>query len=137
MMLTALRGGVYFRAGITIAVLAVFALIAPPAASAFGHGKNALHCLTYQHNGIAKAGDHSHAAHQNKSGADSAKHSPDKGDHNPTCCALFLVTALAPNAEALLPLPWPGRTLPNPSEIRCSGRGPDQLDRPPISLLSI
>lgn len=137
-MLTALRSGVYFRTGLVIAALAVFALIAPPAVAAFGHGKDALYCLTDQHNGITKASNHNHLAqHPDENSAGGMKPSPAHSDHNPTCCALFLVTALAPNAETSLCLTSPGGTRRYAPETRYPSRGPDQLNRPPISSLSI
>ncbi len=137
-MLTAPRGGFYFRGGLVIAGLGVFALIAPPAVSAFGHGRNALYCLTHHHNGITKPDSHSRSAqHQGENDAASAKASPGRGDHKATCCALVLVTALAPNTEAILCLTWPGRTPHCAPETRYSGRWPDRLMRPPISSLSV
>ena len=46
-MLAALRKGRYFRAAFALAAFAAVCFVAPPAVLAFGHGGNALHCLSH------------------------------------------------------------------------------------------
>jgi hypothetical protein len=130
-MLIALRTGLRFRLAAAFAVFAAFCFVLPPAALAFGHGANTLHCLAnaddVNHGG---AGSHDADHHGNHS-APAGDHSAPAGDHQMTCCGLFCLSALAADLNVAELLELPG--VPAPAEaIRLFSRAPERLDRPPI-----
>jgi len=128
-MLTALTTGLRFRLAILFAVFAALCFVVPPAVLAFGHGKNTADCLVH-----ADMVDHGNShAHDTKSHGD---HSPPAGNHQPSCCGLFCLSALVTDGSVIRPvvadsIPFPART------IAFFTRVPERLDRPPISLLVV
>jgi hypothetical protein len=128
-MLTALTTGLRFRLVILLAVFAALCFVAPPAVLAFGHGKNTVDCLAH-----ADMVDHgSSHAHGTKPHGD---HSSPSGNHQPSCCGLFCLSALAVDSGSIDPIAAGSVPLPV-RETRVFSRVPERLDRPPISLLIV
>lgn len=134
MLTLAMKRG-YFRAGLALASLAWVALIAPPVAVTFGHGKNALHCLTQNHNGVTRK-DAVHSI-QHQHGTRIPDEAPAKGDHGPTCCKIFCLAALTPNSGSGLNLSWPADPVFSLLKPIVSGRGTNPPDHPPKSSLPL
>ncbi len=129
-MLTALRTGVYFRLAILLTGFASLCFVAPPAVLAFGHGTATADCMAHadmvDHGRVAATPGMKH--HGN--------HSSQSGAHSPSCCALFCMSALVNEGaaiEAILiaSVPFPDR------QLTFISRGPERLDRPPISLVIV
>ena len=129
-MLAALRTGICFRVAIMLAAFAALCFVAPPAVLAFGHGKNTVDCLAH-----ADMLDHGKLhAHGGKPNSD---HSSPTGTHQPSCCGLFCMSALATvGAETVAPVEAGALHGPAPETILFS-RAPERPDRPPISLLVV
>ena len=127
-MLTALTTGARFRVAMFLAAFAAICFVAPPAVLAFGHGDHAAHCLTH-----ADALDHGMPNVAGKA-ADHGDHVPLPSDHKSTCCGLFCLSALAPDASQTIDRTVAGSQLSPPIEPGLSGHIADRLDRPPISL---
>jgi hypothetical protein len=128
-MLTALRTGLHFRLALMVAVFAAFCFVVPPAVLAFSHGQNTVDCLTH-----ADMVDHGNShAHGTKSHGD---HSPPAGNHQPSCCGLFCMSALVSDSDVLGPVIADSTPFLVP-ETSFFSRGPERLDRPPISLLVV
>jgi hypothetical protein len=129
-MLTALRTGVYFRLGILLTAFASLCFVAPPAVLAFGHGAATADCMahadTVGHGKVAATPDMKH--HGN--------HSVPAGDHQPSCCGLFCMSALLSDGDVIEPILVVSATFPA-RELTFFSRGPERLDRPPISLLIV
>ena len=128
-MLTALRTGVYFRLSILLTAFASLCFVAPPAALAFGHGTATAHCMAH-----ADTVDHGKIAapimkhHTN--------HSAPAGNHQPSCCGLFCMSALVNDGDAIEPIAVASAPFPVRTRTFLS-RGPERLDRPPISLVIV
>jgi len=144
-MLTVLTKKLRVRAAITLAALYAFCLAAPPVALAFVDGATAAHCLFDDH-GIAKPHEAAVAAHVHADGTAHRHHdagaphqsSKSDGDDYPaTCCGLFCLTALTANPEAALAVTVRHSSIFSVSFEELVGRGPDRINRPPISLLPI
>ena len=129
-MLTALRTGLRFRLAIMLAVFAAFCFVAPPAVLAFGHGAATADCMAHadmvDHGKVAAAPGMKH--HGN--------HSAPAGNHPPSCCGLFCMSALVSVGGVIEPVATSTATFP-PREINFFSRVPERLDRPPISLLVV
>ena len=125
-MLTALRTGVYFRLSIFLTAFASLCFVAPPAAVAFGHGTATAHCMAH-----ADTVDHGKIAapiHTN--------HSGPARNHQPSCCGLFCMSALVNDGHAIEPIAVASAPFPVRERTFLS-RGPERLDRPPISLVIV
>ena len=113
-----------------LAAFAAFCFIAPPAVMAFGHGKDAVHCLTQAdavNHGMAGAGNAEHRG----------DHAPAPGSHQSSCCGLFCLSALTVSGGALLEASCIGLS-PSPSpEQGFLGQTPECPDPPPISPLAV
>ena len=131
-MLTALRTGLHFRLAITLAVFAAFCFVAPPAVLAFGHGAAMANCMAH-----ADMVDHGNAK---VAGAPGMKHhgnhSAPAGNHSPSCCGLFCMSALVSVGGVIEPVATSTAIFP-PREINFFSRVPEGLDRPPISLVIV
>jgi hypothetical protein len=129
-MLQKLRTGLGFRVAMAIAVFAALCLVAPPAAIAFGHGDNTVHCLANAD--VADYGMHGGAAQKHH-----GDHGKLPGTHAPGCCGLYCLSALplasGPVVEGISVAP----ALSPPVEPALFGRIPGLLDRPPIPSLSV
>jgi hypothetical protein len=129
-MLTALTTGLRFRLAIILAAFAALCFVAPAAVLAFGHGENTVKCLSHADavdHGGAKAGGMTH--HGDRS-------SPTSG-HQPSCCGLFCLSALAAEDRETVDRVDAGLVLSPAIEAHLLSRVPELPDRPPISLLSV
>ena len=129
-----------------IAVLYAVCVIAPPVALAFTNGAVAAHCLTDNHLASVHvdtvAAKYDHATHQHADGA-SAKHADTFGspsdtekqaEHPGSCCGLFCFAAVTNESfPAIGRLVIASQIVPT-TDAGLTGRGPDRLIRPPISL---
>ena len=149
-MLSALTKSFRARAAIAIAALYALCSIAPAAAFAFSNNPAVSHCLTEGHIGVHNASMHDHAAAHEHGGtahvhADGSAHQhPDDGappQHSgdddkarvASCCGLFSVVAIAGEPTPSLGLySLASVVLPVVGEA-LSGRGPERINRPPIS----
>jgi hypothetical protein len=143
-----------FRIKAAIVLAAVYALcvLAPSAAFAFSGNPLIAHCLIEDH---ATATVHDHAASGHDHGgnihmhADGTAHQHHDDGQAPkshsgggkadiaTCCGLFSVVAIAGEPDLVLGSSGHASILlPPPREV-LSGRGPERINRPPISLLSL
>jgi hypothetical protein len=127
-MLTALRTGSCFRVAITLAAFASLCLLTSPAVLAFGHGDHTVECLaqadavdhgTIMAHGMKHHGDHSSPGHQ------------------PSCCGLFCMSAIAADAGQTVGRIEAGTVLSPAIEARSFSRVPERPDRPPIPLLFV
>ena len=126
------------RAASALVVLYALCVLAPAAAFAFGDATKAAHCLTDENHGLGAS--HAHGkAHVHQDGA-AHKHS-DEGDEQQgapgKCCGLFCLSALAPAIELRLAQSVFPTLVPSLNANGLLGHGPDRLDRPPDSLLSL
>jgi hypothetical protein len=126
-MLTALTTGLRFRLAILLAMFAAFCFVAPPAVLAFGHGSATADCMA----NADKVG------HGKLSGAHDMKHHGDQssppGNHKPSCCGLFCMSALAADGGVFESIAVPSTPF-SALETFLFSRTPERLDRPPISL---
>jgi hypothetical protein len=76
--------------------------------------------------GHGKIGTSEHTRHQ-------SDHSAPGGSHQPSCCVLFCMSALAADFGIVEPKPTPSTSHPR-REPMLFGRVAERLDRPPISL---
>jgi hypothetical protein len=139
------------RAAIALAVLYALCILAPSAAFALSNNPSVAHCLTEGHVGAHVHGGttHIHAdgtAHQHHGdGAAHRHHHEDgttpSGDDGKgsvaNCCGLFSVVAIPGEPGLELGPSSPASVLAPSPRAALSGRGPDRLYRPPISLLSL
>jgi hypothetical protein len=129
-MLTALTTGLRFRLAIILAAFAALCFVAPPAVLAFGHGENTVNCLA-----LADAVDHGGAKAQGPT-HHGDRSSPASG-HQPSCCGLFCLSALAAEDRETVDRVDAGLVLSPAIEAHLLSRVPELPDRPPISLLSV
>jgi hypothetical protein len=132
-MLQRLRTGLGFRVAIIAAAMAALCFVAPPAVLAFGHGSDTVQCLTH-----ADAVDHDHGvqgglAHQDHDG----RAKLPGGHHDPNCCGLFCMSALAPAAAPLVEGRFGLPALIPLVETTLLDRTPDLPHRPPIAALDV
>jgi hypothetical protein len=126
-MLTALTTGLRFRLAILLAAFAAFCFAAPPVALAFGHGSATADCMAHADVvGHGKMGTSQRTQHHGDQSAPS-------GNHQPSCCALFCMSALAADFGVGEPEATPS-TPYVPCESILFSRVAERLDRPPISL---
>jgi hypothetical protein len=150
-MLSALTKSFRVRAAIVIAALYALCSIAPAAAFAFSSNPAVSHCLIEGHVGAHNAGgQHDHGAAQDHGGAvhvhadgSAHQHHDDgappqhSGDDDKarvaSCCGLFSVVAIADEPVPSLGLySLASAVLPVIGEA-LSGRGPERINRPPIT----
>ena len=129
-MLTALTTGLRFRLAIALTAFAALCFVAPPAVLAFGHGAATADCMAHadmvDHGKLATVPDMKH--HGN--------HSAPAGDHQPSCCGLFCMSALVSNGYVIAPLAMVSASFPV-REAALFSRVSERLDRPPISSSSV
>jgi len=154
--------GFRIRAAAVLAALYALCILAPAAAFALSNNPTLAYCLTEGHVGVHADGNkvhdvhvhgdntHVHAdgtkhqhhdqgtAHRHHDGSGSAPKASDDGKGSvANCCGLFSVVAIsAEPGVALAPSTHLCAFVPVAREA-LSGRGPDRLYRPPISLLSL
>jgi hypothetical protein len=146
-MLTRLSRGLRRRAAMILAALYALCAVAPGLTIAFASGAATAHCLTDDHHGLAhvhgqdhvQGKPHIHAdgsAHEHADDAAPAKDGDDPPIPTGACCGLFCFSAVTVD-HAMVERPvHASRVLPVPDEA-LDGRGPDRINRPPISLLSL
>jgi len=126
-MLTALTTGLRFRLAILLTAFAALCFVAPPAVLAFGHGSATADCMAHADVvGHGKMGASQHSQHH-------GDRSAPVGNHQPSCCASFCMSALAADFGVVEPKPIPSTSQPRREPI-LFGRVAERLDRPPISL---
>jgi hypothetical protein len=128
------------RAAGILAVLYAFCVLAPTGTFALGDSARAIDCLTgslgqphvHQHDGIVAHVHQDGSVHHHSKDP----HAPGKGCDTQCCCALCL--SALPAVPIGIPNPAPAATRAAAiDQDGVSGRAPDRLDRPPISLLSL
>jgi hypothetical protein len=126
-MLTALTTGLRFRLAILLTAFATLCFVAPPAVLAFGHGSATADCMAHADVvGHGKTGTSQHSQHH-------GDHSAPTGNHQPSCCGLFCMSALVADVGVGEPDAIPSTPYP-PREHILFSRVTERLDRPPISL---
>jgi hypothetical protein len=131
------------KAAIALAALYALCILAPSVAFAFSDNPGVAHCLTEGHVGVHAHGGKTHVhadgtAHRHHDDGTSQKPSGDDGKGPPAnCCGLFSVVAIPGEPGLALALSSPASALVPAAREALSGRGPDRLYRPPISLLSL
>jgi hypothetical protein len=133
-MLAKLRVGIRFRLAFALAVFATLCFAAPPAVLAFGHGGNALQCLSHAdtiNHGMNlaadKATDHGHGH----------THQGVPADHQPNCCGLYCLSALMPAIETVREPAWLDFSFTPPAGAGFMSRITDNPDPPPIPFASV
>jgi hypothetical protein len=152
-MLSVPTKGFRVKAAIALAALYALCILAPSAAFAFSNNPSIAHCLIEGHtattahdHGTTTVHDHGgkvhvHAdgtAHQHHDDGSAQKHPSDGGKADvATCCGLFSVVAVASEPDLILGLSSTASILLPALREALSGRGPERINRPPISLLSL
>ncbi len=140
-----------FRAAIASAALYAVCVLAPPVGLAFANGAAAAHCLTDDHHAAAHkhaTGDaHPHAgAHVHGDGtihkhADDGTPIPggedDAANHPGACCGLFCFAAMTGDLPHIVAQPVHFSSVLPALDDHLAGRGPDRINRPPITLPSL
>jgi hypothetical protein len=134
-----------FRHCAAIALVAVYAVcvLAPVAAFALDDGTRAAHCLTGERNDASANNDagagHAHAnqADHEHSHDGSQPGTPEKSSAPEKCCGVLCLTALAPDLQSEPAHTLQASTLALPRDNGVTGRQPERLYRPPISLLPL
>jgi hypothetical protein len=156
-MLSVPTKGFRVKAAIVLAALYALCILAPSAAFAFSGNPLIAHCLIEDH--ITAAGhDHGASGHEHGSNkvhlhADGTTHQHHDDGQVPrqtpksssgggkadvaTCCGLFSVVAIAGEPDLILGSSGHASILVPPLREALSGRGPERINRPPISLLSL
>lgn len=120
-----------------LVVLYALCVLAPAATFAFGDAAKTAHCLTDEKHGLGSHADskthvhHEGTAHQHSGSGDEQQGTSGK------CCGLFCLSALAPATDLPLTQPSIPALVPSLTTDGILGHGPDRLDRPPDSLLSL
>jgi hypothetical protein len=139
------------RAAIALAALYAACVMAPPLALAFADGAAAAHCLTDDHHAATHrhstpdahqhGGVHRHADGAVHKHADDAGTSMNGGEDEPTsttgsCCGLFCFAATTGDLPEIGQPVHASSVLPALDE-HLAGRGPERINRPPITLASL
>lgn len=142
-MLTGVTKGFRIRAALVLAAFYALCSVTPAVALAFADSARAVRCLTEGHQDAANAVSaiHDHAAgqfhtHLGNDGTDD----DDDGDGGRVpkhCCGLFSVTALPASGYATAAGDIHAALVQPAVQDRLDGRGPDRINRPPISSLSL
>lgn len=135
-----LTKSVRLRAASAFVALYSFCLIVPPTALALGDGSRAAHGLTSEHRGPASVHVHDNGTvhvHANAPDQQDLEGSTDQQGPTRSCCGLACISAIAPAIQLNLIEPMRFTTITSLIADGVSGRAPDRLDRPPISLLSL
>jgi hypothetical protein len=117
----------------SLALFASLCLVAPPAAMAFGHGDNTVHCLTNADTKDHGLGFHGHDAGEHQH-SDHAQGSTDKA---PGCCGLYCLSTLAPANAPGDAAPAIRQGVPPARADELHSRITELRLRPPISTLSV
>ncbi len=137
-----------------IGALYALCIVMPLAAVAFGPGDHAAHCFSEEQLGLVQVHQaHTGPGHVHAHGEAHAKthvhpdgtthrhdaaHPSGTGDNDDgaaACCGLFGLTAMAVDPQLNLGAPARNSSILALSFEKLTGRGPDRINRPPISLL--
>ena len=130
-----------------LAALYALCVVAPGLTIAVASGAAAAHCLTDDHQGLAhvhaqgpvQGKPHVHAdgaAHEHADDAAPAKDGDDPQIPAGACCGLFCFSAVTVDPAMVERPVHASRVFAAPDD-GLDGRGPDRINRPPISLLSL
>ena len=142
-MLSRLTKAMRLKAASVLVLLYTFCILAPAAAFAFGDGSRAAHCLTDDNHYLRPAHVHQHddgKSHVHKAGT---IHERSKAPHEHgkssdlQCCGLVCLTALTAALTEIHAPALPMTLATSANQKGVSGRAPDRLYRPPISLPSL
>ncbi len=136
-MLTWLTKRLRVRTAAIVAAVYALCVVAPPVALAFTDGAVAAHCLTGNHHAPAKAHVHADGSVHNHSGGDDTQDkSGDKTAKGQagSCCGLFCFAAMPADVGDVIAQPIPVAAPLPALQAGLSGRGPDRINRPPITL---
>jgi hypothetical protein len=137
------------RAASLLAVLYALCVMTPAIALAMGDDVATAHCLNAVAVQVAAAPhdhghDHGHASDATDTHHDYADHAApahhtDGGGKAPmgSCCGLFCLAGLPSNLGPVVEQTVHASTEILSGEDHLIGRGPDRINRPPISLLSL
>jgi hypothetical protein len=133
------------RAASLLAVLYALCVMTPAIALAMGDDVAIAHCLntvTAQVAPAAHGHDHAdasaHADHDHADQGTSSHHTDGSGKtHMGSCCGLFCLAALPTEPGPVVEQTVHTSTEILPGEDHLIGRGPDRINRPPITLLSL
>jgi len=141
------------KAAIALAALYALCILAPSAAFAFSNNPSIAHCLIEGHVAVAvhdhaipAVHDHGGKVHVHADGTTHQHHDDGQVPKSPsgggkadvaTCCGLFSVVAIAGEPDLILGSSGHASVLLPPLREALSGRGPERINRPPISLLSL
>lgn len=138
MTLTQFSRGFRLRAASVLVVLYALCVLTPAAALALGDAAKAAHCLTDENHGLGPS--HANSKPHVHDDGNASQHSHDGDEQQSTsgqCCGLFCLSALAPSTDLPLAQPELPALVPSLNANGLLGHGPDRLDRPPDSLLSL
>lgn len=132
----------FFRIGIAMAFLSVFAFVAPPVAMALAPAKDIISCLIEDDQEWAP--EHyddqgaEHADHKESGTVGNERHSHAHGHagDGPDCCRIFCVTALAPETGLVVRPVLSGSEYNSAIDPSFHSRAPELPFRPPNSNLS-
>lgn len=96
----AFKRGTLFRVAIAMASVAVLSFVLPTVALAFVSAES-VHCLIELDSSAGRQHDDNHAHHHSSGNVDHGNHAHGDVGHEPHCCGLFCVTALAPEIGQL------------------------------------
>jgi hypothetical protein len=147
-MLTRLTKRLRFFVAIALAALYAVCVVAPAVAMALASGAAGAHCLTDDHHGVAQThiqGQAQSNVHVHKDGT-AHEHDHDMvpatdGDSQSsltgTCCGLFCFSAVTGDVDAIVDQHIHASRVVPALDGGLDGRGPDRINRPPISPLSL
>ena len=136
-MCATFKRGTFFKIATAMAFLAVFAFVVPPVALAFAPAKEAFHCLVQDDHGIGRQHHDQPSDHHSSEDAEHAKHSHGDAEHDPGCCGIFCVAALAPETRHLVLPPLMASDARPIIDPGIHSQTPELPFRPPISHPSI
>jgi hypothetical protein len=136
------RKSLRIKAAIAATLVYALCVLAPSVALAFADSEATAHCLTQApvaaHVHQQQPAAHSHgsfdgAAHVHSDEGTPQQHSGADGkNHAGNCCGLFCVTAIPHEPALALSAPPVAALAGLGAAYELAGRGPDQINRPPI-----
>jgi hypothetical protein len=147
-MLTRLTKRLRFYAAMVLAAVYGVCVVAPAVAMALASGAAGVHCLTDEHHGNAhvhiqsqvQSAPHVHddgTAHEHDHGMVPATDGDSQSSFAGTCCGLFCFSAVTGDVDAIVDQHIHASRVVPALDGGLDGRGPDRINRPPISPLSL